>query len=213
MELPDGIAFAQSFHAAELWKHAVTWRGVPAWKCPLDLWSYQQIVARTAPDVIVECGIAMGGTTLFLADCLELLGRGEIVGVDARLDWVDAGVRAHPRVRLLEGNSTDPAIVDQVRVLVAGRRAMVVLDSDHWVSHVLAELRAYADMVTTGCYLICEDGNLDRADQPVIPGYVGPSTAVRAFLEERSDFEVDETCVLGATFNPGGYLRRKSEAT
>jgi cephalosporin hydroxylase len=208
MEVPTGSLFGREFHWSELWRQRVTWRGVACWQCPLDLWSYQQIIFATRPQAIVECGIAAGGTTLFVADLLDILGDGFVHGVDKDLASLDVRVAGHPRVRTIAGDSVDPCVIEQIRDSVRGLRTMVVLDSAHESEHVLAELRAYAGVVSPGCYLVCEDAILDRPDIPSISGYSGPFHAIQQFLAERTDFIADDACVLGATFNPGGYLRR-----
>jgi cephalosporin hydroxylase len=174
-------------------------------KSPMDLWAYQEIVAETKPHVIVECGTAFGGSSYYLASLLDLLGRGEVVTVDIE---ARPGQPTHPRITRLIGSSTDPAIVTQVRQRVAGRRAMVILDSEHSRDHVAAELEAYRGLVAVGCYLVVEDTNVNG--HPVVPEHgPGPMEAVEAFLPEASEFEVDrarERFML--TLNPGGYLRR-----
>jgi len=208
MELPAGLTFSREFHHSEIWKHHITWSGVTCWKCPLDLWSYQQILFATRPQAIVEAGVAMGGSTMFLADLCEMLGGGVVYGVDRDLTRFDPAAAAHPRIELIEGDTCDPAVFARIAAAVAGRRTMVILDSDHDTPHVLAELRSYADLVTPQCYLICEDGILDRPDGPSVSGYAGPAAAIRMFLAERPDFQPQRDRILGATFNPDGYLLR-----
>lgn len=208
MEMGAGSVFSREFHWSEIWKRQIHWRGVTCWKCPLDLWSYQQIVFATRPQAIVECGVAMGGTTLFLADMLDLLGDGLVYGIDKDLQWLDQRAASHPRISVMQGDSADPSIRQLVSDRVRGLRTMVILDSEHDTEHVLTELRAYADLVTPGCYLVCEDAILDRSGDPSVSGYRGPFGALQQFLSERSDFIHQEDCVLGATFNPGGYLLR-----
>jgi cephalosporin hydroxylase len=185
-----------------------TWLGVPTRKCPLDTWVYQEILHRTRPEVIVETGVNCGGSTLYLATLCDLLGGGEVLAVDITLGGVAPAVRAHPRVRLFEGSSTDPAVVAAITGRCAGRRTMVILDSDHAAPHVIAELRAYGPLVTPGCYLICEDTNING--HPALPDFgPGPYEAVQTFLSESPGWQVDRDCErLLATFNPGGYLRR-----
>lgn len=185
-----------------------SWLGVPTLKCPHDTWVYQEIVHRTRPEVIIETGVNQGGSTLYLATLCDLLGGGDVLAVDITLGSVAPVVRAHPRIRLFEGSSTDRAIVRQLRELSAGRRTMVILDSDHAAAHVLAELRAYGPMVTSGCYLICEDTNING--HPVLPDFgPGPYEAVQTFLAENQGWDVDrESERLLVTFNPSGYLRR-----
>jgi cephalosporin hydroxylase len=185
-----------------------SWLGVPALKCPLDLWIYQEILYETRPDVVIETGVLYGGSTLYLASVLDLLGAGEVLGVDITLVHVHPRVSRHPRVRLLEGNSVDPAIVREVAARCRSRRPMVILDADHAKPHVLAELRAYGSLVAPGCYLVVEDTNING--HPVFPDYgPGPYEAVRQFLTESPGWTVDGSRErLLVTFNPSGYLRR-----
>jgi cephalosporin hydroxylase len=118
------------------------------------------------------------------------------------------GRPVHRRIRYVHGSSTDPAIVAQVRAAAEGKRAMVILDSDHAAAHVAAELAAYHDLVTIGCYLIVEDTNVNG--HPVRPDFgPGPMEALDAFLAGRDDFVSDldrERFLL--TMNPRGFLRR-----
>jgi cephalosporin hydroxylase len=119
------------------------WLGVPTQKCPQDLWVYQEILVETRPDVIVETGTAAGGSALYLASICDLLDRGEVITIDV-LAATD-GLPRHPRISYFGGRSSvDPRLVADVRERVAGRHAMVILDSDHSREHVLAELHAYA---------------------------------------------------------------------
>jgi cephalosporin hydroxylase len=145
------------------WRDGVTtWLGIPCEKCPLDLWIYQELIVRTKPEIIVECGVNYGGSTLYYASILDILGQGEIVGIDITFRHLYKEViKAHPRISLYESDSTEPAIVEVVRKRVAGRRTMVILDSEHSLAHVRRELELYADFVTPGCYLVVEDTNVN----------------------------------------------------
>jgi cephalosporin hydroxylase len=184
------------------------WFGVPLAKCPLDLWVYQEIVAETRPDLVVETGTFEGGSALFFASLFDLVGNGRVVTVD--IDERE-GRPTHDRITYLTGSSTASEIVDEIRGHVAGAsRVLVVLDSDHRRDHVLAELEAYGDFVTPGSYLIVEDTNVNG--HPVAPEFgPGPMEAVERFLELDDRFEVDRSREkLLLTFNPGGFLRRRS---
>jgi cephalosporin hydroxylase len=154
----------------------------------------------------VETGTAHGGSALYLATLCETVGTGEVVSVDIG-PWPDRP--AHPRLTYLTASSTDPAVVARVAERATGAgTVLVVLDSDHRRDHVLAELRAYAPLVTPGSYLVVEDTNING--HPVYEAFgPGPMEAVQDFLKERDDFEADrsrEKFLL--TFNPGGWLRR-----
>jgi len=194
--------FYESYAWSRTW-----WLGAQAVKNPLDLWVFQEIISETRPEVIVETGTFSGGSALFLASICDLLGQGEVISID--VEPVRDDYPRHPRITYLGGrSSTDPDIVSNVRARVAGRRAMVILDSDHSQAHVEAELAAYAPLVAPGCYLIVEDTNIGAIRRDLLPG---PMEAVESFLARTSEFEVDrEREKFLITFNPRGYLRRSA---
>ena len=188
------------------------WRGVRVLKCPLDLWLYQELIHTLKPQVIIECGTAAGGSAYFLASMLDLTdGAGEVISIDIA---DQPGRPTHPRIQYLTGSSVAPDIVATVRAKVAGRApVMVILDSDHRRDHVLAELHAYADLVTPGSYLVVEDTNVNG--HPVFPAFgPGPTEAVDEFLKGSPPFVRDSTqekFLMG--FNPGGFLKRLMQPT
>jgi cephalosporin hydroxylase len=187
------------------WKDA-RFLGVTTWKVPFDLWVYQELVWELRPGLIVETGTAHGGSALYLATLCETIGSGEVVSVDVG-HWPDRP--APPPLTDLTATSTDPAAVARVAERAAGAgTVLVVLDSDHRRDHVLAELRAYAPLVTPGSYLVVEDTNVNG--HPVYEAFgPGPMEAVQDFLKERDDFEVDRSREKFLfTFNPGGWLRK-----
>jgi cephalosporin hydroxylase len=207
---------AETFHfvyyhyndATPVW-YDTTWLGVPIYKTPFDLWNYQEILFEQKPDVIIETGAAAGGSLLYYKTLCWLLGKGEVIGVDIEIEPTAAKVAENKGVTLLEGSSTDPAIIDRIRELVAGRTAIVILDSDHSCGHVLAELRLYKEFVPLGGYMIVEDSNVNG--HPVYPHHgPGPYEAIDLFLEENGEFEIDSyRCnKFLMTFNPNGYLKR-----
>ncbi|HMV69776.1 MAG TPA: CmcI family methyltransferase, partial [Myxococcota bacterium] len=135
-----------------------TWMGWPVVKCPTDLWAYQELIVATRPDVIIETGSWVGGSALFFAHMLDLVGHGRVISVDVqRVD----GRPEHPRITWVLGDSADPATVARVHDLAAGGAALVVLDASHRAAHVLAELRGYADLVPPGGCLVVEDTAFD----------------------------------------------------
>lgn len=179
------------------------WLGVSTQKCPLDLWIYQEILHEVGPDWIIESGTADGGSALFLASICDLLDHGRIITIDTE----DRARPSHPRIDYFTGSLTDPALVARTRERVGGV-VMVILDSDHSLRHVRAELKALAPLVTPGSYLIVEDTNLNG--NPVFEDFgPGPMEAVTEFVGEHPEFVADrsrEKFLL--TFNPRGYLRR-----
>jgi cephalosporin hydroxylase len=194
------------FYASDAWTQA-SWLGTQALKNPLDLWIYQEIVADTRPELIVETGTWRGGSALFLASLCDLLEAGEIVSID--VEPMRADYPQHPRITYLAGrSSTDPEVVEEVRTRAGGRRTLIILDSDHSQTHVEAELAAYAPLVPVGCYIVVEDSNIGRIREDLMPG---PFQAIETFLAKTDEFEIDrdrEKFLI--TFNPSGYLRRVS---
>ena len=121
----------------------------------------QEILWDVRPDLIVETGIAHGGSLVYYASLCELMGHGEVLGIDIDIRSHNReAIESHPmakRIRLLQGSSTDPSIVDQVRKQAVGKRVLVVLDSNHTHEHVLSELEAYAPIVSVGSYCVVFD--------------------------------------------------------
>jgi cephalosporin hydroxylase len=188
--------------------HRTTWMGFPCLKCPLDLWIYQEILLEVRPALIVETGTYHGASALFLAQVLDALGGGEVVTIDVepRSPRPD-----HPRIRYVLGSSGDASVIESIFVdRPKGETCLVVLDSDHAKPHVSKELELLAPRVSPGSYLIVEDTNVNG--HPVLLDFgAGPSEAVREFLARDSRFAADgsrEKHLM--TFNPGGYLKRKS---
>ncbi|QQG40199.1 MAG: cephalosporin hydroxylase [Candidatus Aenigmatarchaeota archaeon] len=181
----------------------VHWFGTKVQKLPSDLWMYQEIIHETNPDVIVETGTADGGSAMFFASLFDLRKRGEIVTID-----ILPCKASHPRVTKLIGSSTDPSIVEKVKKMADGKKALVILDSDHGMAHVLKEMESYAALVPIGGYMVVEDTNING--HPVDPLFgPGPMEAVREFLKGRNDFVADlrrERLLL--TMHPGGWLKR-----
>jgi cephalosporin hydroxylase len=197
----------------QTWKRN-TWFGAVAQQCPFDLGIFQEIIAETRPEAVVELGVKHGGTALYFAHLLDLLYAGDsdagiLVGVDIHLAGVAKATRQHSRVRLIEGSSTDPGVVGQVRELCRSRRTMVMADSDHSFEHVRAELAAYADLVSPGGYLVVSDTNINGHPAAEAWG-PGPFEAVEDFLSENHEFSVDEDRERHMmTLNPRGFLRKR----
>jgi len=189
----------------QTWKNT-RWLSVTAYKTPLDLWIYQELIVSLRPQLIVETGTAAGGSALFLATVCDAIGVGEILSIDSE---VRAGRPTHGRITYVTGSSTAAETLEIVTQHAKARDpVMVILDSDHSRDHVLAELRHYAEFVTPGSYLVVEDTNLNG--HPVVSNFgPGPMEAVQEFLGERRDFKPEaEQEKFFLTFNPNGYLRR-----
>jgi cephalosporin hydroxylase len=217
-ELPDGDPqvrelviqrFNQLYYdegrAGGTWQRT-SWLGVTVWKCPLDLWVYQELLHRLRPDLVIETGTAFGGSALYLGTVCDALDRGRVVSVDIA---PQPDLPVHPRVEFVTGSSTDPGIVADLGArAAAAQTVLVILDSDHSEKHVRAELDAYGPMVTPGSYLVVEDTNVNG--HPVYPEHgPGPYEAVESFLAETDGYVRDADCEkYHLTFNPAGWLRR-----
>lgn len=196
-----------------------TWMGRPLIQFPQDMVGMQEIIWSTRPEIVIETGVAHGGSLVYYASLLELLGGDRIVvGVDVDIRAHNRHeIESHPmsrRIRLVQGSSTEQRTVEQVRNFVAGRRAMVVLDSNHTHEHVSRELELYSSFVSEGCYLVVFDTLIEDmpahlvGDRPWGPGN-NPKTAVWSFLERSDRFEIDHSIEhkLLITVAPDGWLR------
>jgi cephalosporin hydroxylase len=203
-----------------------SWMGVPIIQFPADVMATQEVIWQTKPDVIIETGVARGGSVIFMASLLEVIGKGKVIGVDIDIRAHNRdSIERHPlskRVTLIEGGSVDADLLAKVRAEIPeGARVMVVLDSDHSRDHVLAECRAYGPMVTEGCYLVVADtlvGHLSEDEAPKKRSHIWyqgnePLSALKDYMEETDRFEVDPVIngKLVLSSSPGGYLKcRKS---
>jgi cephalosporin hydroxylase len=195
------------------------WMGVPIIQYPEDLIAFQEIVWSTKPDVILECGVARGGSLLFWCSMLELSGKPpKVIGVDIAIhDHTKRAISESKyslEISLVEGDSTSEGTLDRVlKQIRPSERVMVVLDSNHTEEHVSKELDLYANLVSEGCYLLVLDTViefLDRdADRPWGPGE-SPWTATQKFMKGRDDFENDAAIESKLTFSaaPNGFWRR-----
>jgi cephalosporin hydroxylase len=197
-----------------------TWMGRPIIQYPQDIIAMQEIVWSVKPKVIIETGIAHGGSLVFYASLLELIGGpGSVVGVDVDIRPKNRkALDDHPmrrRMTLIEGSSIAEEVVDRVATEAAGRKpVLVVLDSHHSHAHVLRELQLYSPLVTKESYLVVFDTVIEtipevsRADRPWRPGD-SPLSAVHDFLKTTDRFEVDHAidAKLQISVAPSGYLR------
>ena len=196
-----------------------TWLGLPVIQMPQDIVLTQEIIWECKPDVIIETGIAWGGSVVLYASILQLIGKGKVVGVDLNLmDHVTAQIMAYPfseRIHLYKGSSTHPDIVARVRSHIEpGQSVMLLLDSNHTHEHVLAELKLYAPLITKGQFLIVSDTVVDdippqgHRPRPWGPGN-NPKTALVSYLKSTDRFVVDDylNSKLMLTYSPEGYCR------
>lgn len=199
-----------------------SWLGRPLIQLPMDAMAIQEVIWAVKPDLVIETGVAHGGSLILSASILEMLGHGDVVGVDIEIRPHNrSAIESHPlarRISLIEGSSTALDIINQVRTCAAGKeKVLVCLDSNHTHEHVLAELNAYADLVSVGSYCIVFDTFVE--DMP--DGYVwtdrpwgkgnNPKTAVWEWLKSHPEFEIDRSLEdrLLITSAPDGFLRRR----
>ena len=197
-----------------------TWLGRPLIQLPQDMVAVQELVWAVKPDLIIETGVAHGGSLIYSASLLELIGgAGRVIGVDIDIRAHNrVEIEKHPlarRIKLIQGSSVDRGVIRQVREAARGcERVMVLLDSNHTHKHVLQELRGYSPMVTKGSYLVVFDtliedmpGDLIK-DRPWGKGN-NPKTAVWEFLKKNRRFAVDKDveAKLLLTVAPDGYLK------
>ncbi len=208
-----------------LWVHQGNWMGEPCLQLPTDLMAISEVVFKARPKYIIECGVAWGGTTLFLASLLALTGGDSVIGLDIYIpDDLRERIGSHgeisKHIHLHERSTVEPSTIDLVNTITGGsEQVLVILDSHHTHDHVLAELNAFAPLIGVGHYLICGDTAIERQPPaPLRPRPWGkgnnPATALSAYLAQHDhvDFEVDheiENKMLISN-NWGGYLRRRS---
>ena len=213
-----------------------SWLGRPIIQLPQDLIAVQELIWQIRPDLIVETGIAHGGSLVMSASMLALLdvcdalssgkalnpaaSRRKVVGIDVDIRAHNrAAIEAHPLatyIEMIEASSIAPEIVERVGHLARGyERVLVFLDSNHTHAHVLAELEAYAPLVTKGSYCVVFDTIVEDFPKSMYPNRPwgpgdNPKTAVREYLRTHSEFEVDSSIhdKLQITVAPEGYLRR-----
>jgi cephalosporin hydroxylase len=184
------------------------WMGVRALKNPLDAWIYQEIIYEVQPDIIIEIGSAEGGSTLYLAHLLDLLGKGRVLSID--IDRTNYRVQ-HERIIVLTGDSSSPEVISKVSEVCVGKSVLVVHDGDHRKEQVLKDLRNYSKFVSLNSYFIVEDGIVDlfRPGDGIGEEGEWALTAVDQFLSETPEFMADterERYIL--TYNPRGFLKR-----
>lgn len=207
--------------------YGFSWLGRPIIQLPEDLIRLQEAIYRVQPDVIVETGIAHGGSLIFYASLCKAMGRGRVVGVDIEIRQHNReAIEAHELfeyITLLEGSSTDAEVVQQVRDAVGDAESvLVMLDSNHTAEHVLAELEAYAPLVSPGSYIVAADGIMAQVAGAPRTGedwaWNNPKAAAEEFVSAHPEFEIEQpeppfnegAVERAVTYWPGGWIRRVS---
>jgi cephalosporin hydroxylase len=202
------------------WMYQPTWLGRPIIQFPQDIVAVQELIWKLKPDLIIECGVACGGSVVLSASICELLGKGKVIGVDIEIrphnrEAIEAHVLSN-RIELIESSSIDETTVAVLRQRAAkAETVLVILDSNHTYAHVRRELEAYSQIVTPGSYLIAMDGAQTLvADIPrAKPEWKldDPLTAIHEFLKAHPEYEIDPHYTrFGVTSNTDGFLKRKN---
>jgi cephalosporin hydroxylase len=209
------------------YSYSFTWLGRPIIQMPEDLLRIQELVWSLRPDVIIETGIAHGGSLIFSSSLCRLMGKGRVIGIDIEIRPHNRrAIEAHPLADLItlhEGSSTDPSLVAKVHGQIQpGESVLVLLDSKHSKDHVLSELEMYSPLVTPGSYIVVADGVME--DLTDVPGgrpewsWDNPRQAAMEFAQRNPIFElVEPPCPFNegfvsyrVTYWPGAFLRRKA---
>jgi len=218
------LASAEGFAAASrAWLRAgwdtkyvygFSWFGRPVIQLPEDLVRVQEVIYALKPDVVIETGVAHGGSLIFYASLFKAMGKGRVIGVDIEIRPHNRkAIEAHefaPMIALIEGSSTDPAIVNRVQSLIQpGERTLIILDSSHTKAHVVAELEAYASLVSVGSYIVATDGIMEIvAGAPrTKAGWErdNPRQAALEFVARNPNFAIEEPTW---PFNEGAVTSR-----
>ena len=211
------------------YQYSFSWMGRPVIQLPEDMIRMQEAIFQVQPDVIIETGVAHGGSLIFYSSLCKAMEKGCVLGIDIEIRAHNrAAIEAHPlsdRITLIEGSSTSPEIVAEVKSLVKpGETVLVILDSNHSYAHVHDELEAYAGLVTVGSYIVATDGIMyDLADLPRgAPGWVtdNPTFAARDFAARHPEFVIEQPAWLfneselqhNITHWPGAWLKRVRSA-
>ena len=208
------------------YSYTFSWMGRPIIQLPEDMVNMQEVIYRVKPDVIIETGVAHGGSLIFYASLCKAMGKGRIIGIDIEVRPHNRkAIESHelfPLITLIEGSSTSPEILKKVKKNVkAGECVLVILDSCHSKQHVLDELNGYHDIVTSGSYLVATDGIMkDLYDVPI--GNLewkrdNPVEAVNEFVKKHPEFVLEQPpwpfneseLTENVTHWPSAFLRRK----
>jgi len=207
--------------------YTYSWMGRPIIQLPDDMVRMQEVIWRLRPDLIVETGIAHGGSLIFYASLCQAMGHGRVLGIDIEIRPHNrAAIEAHemyPRIDMIEGSSVDPDVVARAREAAEGKATvLVILDSNHSYDHVMAELKAYAPLVSVGSYIVAMDGIMGEVvgAPRTEPDWAtnNPTQAAIDFVAENPNFRIVEPAfpfnegdiTERVTYWPGAYIQRQS---
>jgi cephalosporin hydroxylase len=205
--------------------YSFTWLGRPIIQLPEDMIRLQEVIYTVQPDVIIETGVAHGGSLVFYASLCKAMSKGRVVGIDIEIRPHNrAAIESHALssyITLVEGSSIDAAVVEQVKAQIEpGERVIVLLDSCHTKEHVLAELKAYSPMVSPGSYIVAMDGIMEEvAGAPRTEAdwtWNNPQRAATEFVESNREFAIEEPpfqfnegeITERITYWPSAFIRR-----
>jgi cephalosporin hydroxylase len=211
---------------SQKYSYTFSWLGRPIIQLPEDMVRVQEVICRVKPDVIVETGIAHGGSLIYYASLCKAMDKGRVIGVDIKIHPHNRrAIEDHPLfplIVLVEGSSTDPGVVNHIKSLIkSGETVMVILDACHTKAHVLKELESYHDLVTSNSYLVATDGIMkDIYDVPQAEkewAWDNPMAAAREFVRQHPEFILETPAWLfneseltaNVTYWPEAWLRRK----
>jgi len=197
-----------------------SWMGRPIIQYPQDMIAMQEIIWEVKPDLIIETGIAHGGSLVYYASLLEVIGNGQVLGIDIDVRAHNRkAIEEHPmkkRIEIIEGSALDEKVIDQVKQFAEGKnKILVCLDSNHTHAHVLEELKLYSPFVSLNSYIVVFDTIVEDLPEGYLPGRAwsvgdNPKTAVYEFLKENDQFVIDKSIdnKLLISVTPHGYLKR-----
>ena len=181
------------------------WRSQKVYKYPSDLVLYSEIIFKNKQDIIIETGTLYGGSALFYADILNIIGNGRVITIDN----VERDIPKHPRIKQIISDSVDLSLIHKLKQQCKGKKVMVILDSDHHKEHVLREMQLYSGLVSINQYMIVEDGCINN--HPVYKNFgLGPYESIEEFMSKNNDFKIDKKIEnkFLITQNTNGYLKK-----
>ncbi|MBN2323012.1 MAG: cephalosporin hydroxylase family protein [Spirochaetes bacterium] len=204
--------------AANRLSYEIDWLGIPVIQTPEDLVLMQELIYEVQPDIIIETGIAHGGSLIYYASLMELIGKGKVIGIDIDIRSHNRTViESHPmykRIEMIQGSSVSRETVDKLRAMIPSNAEVIVcLDSDHTRQHVYQELTLYAQFIKPGGYIVVFDTNTSQLAELGIFNEIyvnnSPKEAIEDFFKHTDDFVIDRRYnKLFISYSPNGYLKR-----